>query len=220
MDADAFVEQVNSACATELERLGSEKALIATTDAELETTRVLKEAILVEQRAKATFEAWVVDESDENARAAFERTASQEDDHAERIITRLKNIDSEESEYLNNHPDPEADAVHRELRALETTQERVAAGMVGRPLVSSRTLLQTINFFINEADESTADLFRTIRAETDAAVMDGAMLLETVCETDTEKHQAEAAAISIIETAYEEYAQTLDEMGLDPRPLC
>lgn len=211
MDTSAFIDRVNSECATELDRLGSEKALVATTMAELETDRVLETAAQAELRAEATFEAWSTDEDHDAARDAFERCVGKEREHADRIIDRLGS---------DEDLDPRADDLHQYLRELETTPERVGAGMVGRPLASSRTLLQTINFFVNEADEDTADLFRDIRAETETLVEEGATLLETVCQTDEDAEDAETAAVEAIQTAYGEYAETLEEMGLDPRPIC
>jgi bacterioferritin (cytochrome b1) len=211
MDASAFIDRVKSECATELERLGSEKALVATTMAELENDRVLETAAQAELRAEATFDAWSTDENHDAARDTFEQCAAQEREHADRIIDRLEG---------DRDLDPRADDLHQYLRALETTPERVGAGMVGRPLASSRTLLQTINFFVNEADEVTADLFRDIRTETETLVEEGTTLLETVCETDGERDNAETAAVEAIQTAYGEYVETLEGMGLDPRPVC
>lgn len=211
MDASAFIDRVNSDCATELERLGSEKALVATTMAELETDRVLETAAQAELRAEATFEAWSTDEDHDAARDAFEQCAEKERSHAAPIIDQLG-----QGEDL----DPHADDLHQYLRELETTPERVGAGMVGRPLASSRTLLQTINFFVNEADENTANLFRDIRAETETLAEEGATLLETVCQTDQDVKDAETASVKAIQTAYGEYAETLEGMGIDPRPIC
>ena len=77
-----------------------------------------------------------------------------------------------------------------------------------------------INFFVNEADEPTADLFRDLRSETKALTDAGAELLDDVCETDGEWERARRAAEEVIEVAYQEYASTLEEMGLDPAPVC
>ncbi|MEF8937172.1 MAG: rubrerythrin family protein, partial [Halovenus sp.] len=75
------------------------------------------------------------------------------------------------------------------------------------------------NFFVNEADTTAAEIFREIRAETDEQVDTGASVLAEICDAD-DWERAERAAEEAIEVAYTEYAETLDEMGLDPKPVC
>ncbi|MFC7172975.1 hypothetical protein ACFQL0_05665 [Haloplanus litoreus] len=89
MDGDTLVETVTGDRATELDRLGSEKSLVATTAARLDRASVLAAADAAERRAAETFAAWAADESDDAARAAFERVAAQERDHAERVADLL-----------------------------------------------------------------------------------------------------------------------------------
>ena len=212
MDGDTLVEAVRDRMATELDRLGSEKALVATTAAQLDREHVLSATLAAERRAAATFEAWAADEADADARAAFERVAATERDHAERIAALLDGPET--------GAEVAADPLHAHLRDLTATPERVAAGLVARPLVSSRSLLQVINFFVNEADESAADTVREFRAETDALVEDGAALLETCCESEADWERAVDAAAETVRVAYDEYAETLRGMGVDPAPVC
>lgn len=209
MDEADFVERVQQSNTTELKRLGSEKALVATTAASLDRETVLEQAAAAEARAVATFEQWASDEANDIASEAFATAAEQEEGHYDRIC------DLAEIEVT----DPPADALHTHLRDLDDTVERVGAGLVARPLVASRSLLQVINFFVNEAEPATADLFREIRAETDEQVDDGASVLTEICESD-DWERAERAAEDAIEVAYTEYAETLEEMGLDPKPVC
>ncbi|WP_254546378.1 rubrerythrin family protein [Halomarina pelagica] len=211
MDADEFTATVREECERELDRLGSEKALVAATAARLDREHVLASAARAELRAVETFESWAASESAEAARAAFVDAAEREREHADRVVALL----DEDVE-----PDPDADPLHEYLRGLDSTAERVAAGMVGRPMVTDRTLLQTINFFVNESDERTADRFRELRGETREMVEEGARLLEEVCEGDDDWERAEEAAVEVVERAYEEYAETLEGMGVDPRPVC
>jgi hypothetical protein len=212
MDGDTLVETVRERTATELDRLGSEKALVATTAAQLDREHVLSATLAAERRAAETFEMWADDEADADARAAFERVAATERDHAARVAALLDDpaVDA----------DPDPDPLHAHLRDLETTPERVAAGLVARPLVSSRSLLQVINFFVNEADEAAADIVREFRAETDALVDDGAALLETCCTDEDDWERAVDAAAETVRVAYDEYAETLQGMGVDPAPVC
>jgi hypothetical protein len=210
MNGEELVDAVRESEATALERLGKEKALIATTDASLERADVLRAAGAAEARARATFEAWAADEPDDTAREAFEAVAETEAHHLDRVETLLG----------ESIADPEPDPLHELLAGLESTPERVGAGLVGRPLAAERTLLQVVNFFINEADNAAADEFRAIRSETQATVETGAEVLDVVCGPDADWVVAQKAAEDAIGAAYDDYAETLTGMGLDPKPVC
>jgi hypothetical protein len=212
MDGDTFVETVREQMRTELDRLGSEKALVAATAAQLTRERVLESTLAAERRAATTFEAWAEHEERPDTREAFERIAALERDHADRVGALLDDPDVA--------ADPDPDALHAHLRDVEGTPERVATGLVARPLVSSRSLLQVVNFFVNDADESAADVIRDLRSETDALVDDGAALLDTCCASDAEWDRALDAATETVAVAYDEYAERLRGMGVDPAPVC
>jgi hypothetical protein len=209
MDGDAFLDSVRESNATALNRLGSEKALIANTSASLDRQTVLETTATAELRAAETFEAWAADEASERASEAFADAAERERTHYERVCE-LGEIDD---------IDPDADALHTYLRGLDETVPRAAPGLVARPLIASRSLLQVINFFVNEGDDSTANVFRELRKETDEQAKSGTAVLEDIYDAD-DWNSAEDAATAAIETAYEEYADRLEEMGVDPKPVC
>lgn len=210
MDGRELVEAVRASKATVLDRLGKEKALIAVTNADLTAGTVLRAAAASERRAQRTFEAWAEGEPNDAAREAFERVAATEADHYERVAAHVDDPPTE----------PEPDPLHASLRGIERTVERVGAGLVGRPLASERTLLQAINFFVNEADDSTADLFRDLREETRELPGTGGTLLDELCSGEDDWVLARKAAEDAIQVAYNDYAETLDGMGLDPKPVC
>jgi hypothetical protein len=210
MNDEQLIATVREACATELERLGKEKALIATTQASLNRIDVLQAAAMAEARAQTTFELWATTESNTSAREAFETAAVTEADHR----TQISDLLDEPIE------EPDMDPLHRYLAELESTPERVGAGLVGRPMAAERTLLQVVNFFLNEADSTTTDEFRAIRGETQAMITTGASLLETICDDAADWVVAQQAAESAIGTVYDDYAETLSGMGLDPKPVC
>lgn len=210
MNGDELVATVRESMETELDRLGSEKALLAQTDATLDAERVLTAVAAAEARTVETVEAWAEDESDERVREAFADVVAREEDHLDRIVAAMDGeVDASGEDPVQDH-----------LRSLDGTVERVAAGTVGRPLVASRTLLQVVNFFINEGDTANTERFREIREETDDLVVEGAALLDAVCETDEDWERARAATEETIAVAYREYANTLEGMGLDPKPVC
>jgi hypothetical protein len=210
MDAAALVDAVESETATELDRLGSSKLLVALTGADLDADTVLRAAAGSERAACETFRAWADTEPDATAGAAFDAVAEQEADHYERVAAELDGFE----------PPDEVDALHAYLRGLEGTVERAAAGLVGRTLVSTRAHTQLIGFFVNEADRARADLFRDLKADTDAALDDGRDVLDTVCGSGDDWTRAEDAAVAAVETAYDEYVGALDDLGLDPKPVC
>jgi hypothetical protein len=211
MDGPAFREAVTDATATELDRLGSNKLLVALTGADLTTEAVLRTAAHSEAAARETFRSWA-DEENPAAREAFERTAAREADHYERVLGALEDPDFEPA-------GGDGGPMHAYLRAREDTVERVAAGMVGRGLVSLRTHAQVVGFFVNEADPIRADLFRDLRAETEDTLERGLSLLETLCD-DEDWERARMVAEYVVQVAYDDYADALGEMGLDPKPVC
>ncbi|WP_458206027.1 rubrerythrin family protein [Haladaptatus sp. NG-SE-30] len=202
MDADDFADSVRDAKTTELDRLGSQQLLVALTGADLEPETVLSAAAKSEHTAAETFSAWA--ESND----AFERLADQERDHHRRVV-------EEGDEFEAADPDP----MHAFLRELDDDVSR-AGGLVGRSLVGDRTLLQVVNFFVNRAAERRANLFRDLRAETNENVADGVSMLAEWCESEEDWERAHDVAEETIQVAYDDYADTLTGMGLDPKPIC
>lgn len=214
MEPTAFRDRVTEATATELDRLGSQQLLLALTDADLERESVLSAAANAERRARETFEGWSKTEENDHAREAFEREAEREREHEEHVVYLLA------GEFDPGGDAADLDAMHAHLREIGETIPRVGAGMVGRSLVGTQTHLQLVSFFINEADERTADVFRELRTETEETLEIGLTLLDELCETDDDWTRAQEAAILVIQVAYEEYAESLRGMGLDPKPIC
>ena len=211
MDANTFRETVEEAKATELDRLGSSQLLVALTGAELDDRSVLEVAAHSEHAARETFREWAATEADPAVREAFETVAEQEDEHLRRVRELLDDPDFEPAD---------GGPMHAYLRGREDTVERVAGGMVGRPLVSLRTHAQVIGFFVNEADESAADTFRDLRAETGAVIDDGLELLAARCATDEDWERARMVAEYVVRVAYDDYADALAELGLNPKSIC
>jgi hypothetical protein len=209
MDGETFREAVTTAKRTELDRLGSSKLLVALTDADLTAERVLRTAAASEHAARETFRGWAATEADDRARAAFEAAAEQEDEHYDRVRAEL-----------DDYEPPGPSAMHAYLREREATVERVAAGLVGRSLVSVRIHGQVIGFFVNEADERRADLFRDLKADTEATVATGLDLIEHVVDGEDDAETAQAVAEYVIQVAYDEYADSLTALGIDPKPVC
>jgi hypothetical protein len=210
MDAASFPDAIADAKGVELDRLGSQQSLVALTDAELDAETVLRTSAQSEHVARETFSAWAENEASGDASETFSALAEQEADHYERVVAELKD---------DFEPSDDVDPMHAHLRELDATIER-AAGLVGRSLAADRTQLQVVNFFVNEADERWAELLRDLRADTQDAVSTGAELLERQCADDSDRKRARETAEEVVQIAYDEYAETLQGMGLDPKPIC
>lgn len=201
MDSADTIEAVLETAATELDRLGSDKLLIAVTGATLEPDAVRGAATTRERALAESLDDWAGDEADETVAAIFETAAAAAADRADRIDATADGTDA-----LTEH-----------FETVEGTAARVGAGLVAAPLVADRFYLQVVNFYVNEPDEASADRFRDIR--TDAASLDRAQDALDALSAD-QREQARDAAVAAIEAVYGDYAETLESMGLDPRPVC
>ncbi|EMA33552.1 hypothetical protein [Haloarcula japonica] len=200
MDAGATIDAVRDQTETERDRLGSDKVLIAATDATLETGAVLTAAATRESGLADILDRWAA-EADSDVAAQFEAAAEAATERADRIDADAGDSDG----FLDN------------LETVSGTARRVGAGLVAAPLVADRFYLQVVSFFVNEADEQRADTFREIRREA-SALDDGKTVLEYLSES--ERGTAATAATDAIGAAYDDYAETLEAMGLDPKPIC
>jgi len=206
MDGQTLVERVRDGQRVELERLGSDKALIAATDATLEPDAVLGVFVGQERQLGDAVERWADQADDGRVQEAFASAAASARDH-------VADLEVE----LTGDP-PAGDGL--ELGDPGTVPEQVGAGFVGGSLVADRTLLQGISFFVNEADRGRADLLRTIREDVEDRLDTGADLLGECCADEGDWDRALTAAEAVVAAAYEEYATTLERMGLDPKPVC
>lgn len=210
MDRPALRDAVSDTKRTELNRLESNKLLIALTDAEITPERMLQAAADSEHAAHTTFSQWADNESTDEAWELFLDVAERERTHRQRVL------DAMAAEYEPT----DGGTVHEYLRGREKTLVRVAAGLIGRGLVADRTHAAVIAFFRNESDSARAALFRTLREETKAGTERGLNLLETLCESERDWADAEAVAEYTIQVAYDDYADALRGMDIDPKPGC
>ncbi|QCW04758.1 rubrerythrin family protein [Natrinema pallidum] len=209
-DPDAFVDTVSEDNQTALSRLGSSKSLYADTGGEIETEPVLEATADAEYAAWQTFREWADDETDDDARAAFETTAAEEQDHYETVDGELAD---------DGYEPGDVPALHEYLRDQTDTVSRAGA-LVGRILASQRSKDQVVGYFVGDADPQTASLFRGFGEDLDDQLERATALLETVCESDADWDRAKEAATGSIQTAYDEYVETLEGMGANPKPVC
>jgi len=207
MDADSFRGAVAAAKQTELDRLGSSKRLVAVTGADLSTGTVLERAAASEAAAADAFAA-LADASEGDAAETFDALAATERDHYDRV-----------AEELGEGVSAEAGAIHDCLREHDDAISRAGA-TVGRGLVADRTLAQFVGFFVNDADEARASLFRDLRSDTDRDTDEAVELVASLCESASDWERARAAAEAAVDAAYDEYVAALNEMGVDAKSVC
>ena len=200
MDAADTIAAVEDATTTERARLGSDKLLIATTGATLESDEVWRSAATREAGVADALEHWA-DEADGPVAAAFADAATAAADRRDRIEA----------------TPAEPDALSAHLQSAEGVAERVGAGLVAAPLVLDRLYLQVVSFFVNEADAGSADVARELRS---GASDLGPAKAALAALDESGRERARDAAVEAVEVAYGEYATALESMGLDPRPVC
>jgi len=211
MTASDFVDDVREANQTALSRLGSSKSLYAETDGELEADQVLRAAAIAEDAASETLAAWADDEADAEAADLFATVADEEADHYETVAGELDDPPQA--------ADGETPAIQSVLRAFDDTVERVG-GLVGRCLVAKQSKEQYTGYFTGQADPQTASLFRGLGDDVDGQIEAAADLIDAVCESDDDRERAHDAASDAIQAAYDEYTESLEAMGVNPKPVC
>jgi rubrerythrin len=208
---DDFIESVRTENKTALSRLGSSKALYAETDGDIEAETVLRAAAIAEDTARETFAAWADDEGNEAAASLFSDLADEEADHYETVAGKLDDAPTA--------ADAELSAIQSTLRGFESTIER-AGGLVGRCLVAKKSKEQYTGYFVGDADPRTASVFRDLGGDVEDQLDRAAALVESLSEDDDDLDRAREAASAAIQAAYDEYTESLESMGVNPKPVC
>jgi len=176
MDADGLRAAVEAEHADALDLLGSRELLVALSDGDPRPAALLAAAADSEYAARETFREWADGTVDPALRDVFEAVAEQEDDHFHRVRTAMGDDDV--------HDPERSGPMHAYLRGREDPIQQVAAGMVGRTLVSLRTHGRLIDFFDAVDGHDRAALFRDLRAETAACLDDGLAILDERADGD------------------------------------
>ncbi|WEL22241.1 ferritin family protein [Halorhabdus sp. BNX81] len=209
MNAEQFIDGIRDDNDTALSRLGSSKALYADTAGEMGEETVLSAAADAEHHAAVTYQQWADNEGNDEVADAFAETAAEERDHYERVAGKLD----------DHEPSEGVPAIQDYLRGLDGTVERLG-GFVGRTIAAEKSKEQFTGYFVGEADPQTAQLFRDVGSDLDPQLDRAGELLESVCESDDDWEQAAEAATGAIQTAYDAYTESLESMGVNPKPVC
>jgi hypothetical protein len=207
MNSEDFLEQVRSENQTALSRLGSSKSLYALTGGELNKEGVLTVAADLSRTSSALFADW--DDTDVAALAQeFATVAGEEESWAETAADKL----GEEPE--------QTDLVFYDTLGECTTPVERAAGLLGHTLVAKKIQEQLVGFFIGQADPKTSQTFRDYGTDLDDRRGRALDALETACTEDADWDTALASAKRVIDSAYEVYTKRLEDMGVNPKPVC
>jgi len=208
MDSEEFIDAARAENETELSRLGSSKSLFADTGGEMNAEDVLIAAATAEHYAAETYGLWADAESGDVAEA-FAETEREERSHYETVVGEL-----------DGHEPGAIPAIQAYLRELDDTAARLG-GFVGRTIAAEKSKTQITGFFVGDADPQTAGLFREMGGDLDAQLSRAAALLDAECGDDEERwDRAREAADGAIQTAYDEYTDALESMGVNPKPVC
>lgn len=199
MDATDIVDAVESDLQTELSRLGSSKSLYADTEGELEPDRVLGAIADGAHHAADTFRGWAAD-------------ADPFADAADRLADQYETLEGE----LGGHEPGDEPAVVAALADAEGESERLGA-LVGWSLVAERKASQATGFFTGQADPGTASTLRAF-GEDFEAIREAA--LEALADRDGDGEVAAEAANAVVQAAYDAYFETLEDLGVNPKPVC
>jgi hypothetical protein len=206
MDASELRDAVEAETATELERLGADKVLLAATGADLSTPAVVTALDAALARQQRALEDWADAASDDDLAATFEDVAADVATAREPFADDVR--DDADVEVLLDLGDPAGD------------YSRAGAGLVAAPLVVDRLALQGVSFFVNEADTAGADRCRALRTAMEDLRSHTDPALEGACTSDGAWERVEAGATGAIAASYQRYASVLEGMGLDPKPVC
>ena len=204
MNGDDLASELRDDHETEFSRLGSSKAMYALTAGEMDGDSVRTAAAADAVAFAAVLDGWAEDADDATGTLVTD-LAKAARDHAAAIAD-----------------DPSADEqlpLYETLAGFDAAPARIG-GLLGRYLVLSEYASQMIGFFVGDADPMAANDFREFRSELDAEHDRVVDALDAVCDTDDEWAAARDAAEAMIATAYDDYVETLESMGIKPKNVC
>lgn len=206
MNGPAFRRAVADATEGALAAFASDRLLPALAGGEVTRDRLLRAMADSEHAAHGTFRRWADDEADPEAQATFAAVARQEADHRDRVLA-----------VLGGPYDPaDGGPLHTYLRSRTDTVQRLAAGLVARPLVSVAAYGRLREWFESTDDADAAALARDLRAETDETLADGLALLAARCDDAGDWERARLVAEYTVQVAHDDFEDGLRSAGVDP----
>jgi hypothetical protein len=199
MDTDEFTDALREAHETPLSRLGSSKSLYALTGGEMTGDAV---------RAAVAGEA-------ARAAEAYDDLAAATDGETATLLSDLAASARDQAETAGGTP---TDRSFPELTALADTETDAGrlGGALARQLLAETRVAQAVGFFVGDADPQSAETFRSLRG---AVETDRDRVADALAAVD-DRETARAAADAVIEAAYDDYVESLEAMGVEPKNVC
>ncbi|WP_267641379.1 rubrerythrin family protein [Haloarchaeobius amylolyticus] len=207
MDSDDFLETIRNENQTALSRIGSSKSLYAFTGGDMDAETIESVAAGFADVNADLFGAWpneVDEDTDEELTAFYAKVADEEGDWYDDIGAEVSGEDY---------------AFHEQLREFTDPVTRTA-GLVGYTLVELKLADQFVGFYVGNADPQTAQTYRDRKAELEARLDSATEHLARICTDDADEALAEETASNIVQSVYEVYTARLEEMGVNPKPVC
>jgi len=159
-DAKAFVEELMGEIHQLFDQLGIHETLEAESDGPLAIAPLLKLALVSELEAAEIAAHWLPDTPEIEAKTILAEQCSDELRHYNLIMDRLKELGEDMTDF-----DPLSEGyspLFHYLRALRSTEERIAAGPFACEAVAEVRNAQFIDFCRSVDDEKTAELYENI----------------------------------------------------------
>jgi hypothetical protein len=205
MNGDDFQSTLRDDHETAFSRLGSSKAMYALTGGEMDGDRIREAAAADALALAATLDEWSATTTQDSVVSLFADLADAARDRA---------ADVDDDPALGDEP-----RLYETLVPFESTPARLG-GLLGRYLVALEHAGQMVGFFVGDADPMAADDFRDLRSALERERERVVDALDDVCETGDDWDAARDAADAVIETAYDDYVETLESLGIKPKNVC
>ncbi|MEZ3142548.1 transcription antitermination protein [Halobaculum sp. MBLA0143] len=199
MDTEEFTDALREAHETPLSRLGSSKSLYALTGGEMAGDAV---------RAAVAREATLAAET-------YDDLAAATDGETRTLLSDLAASARDQAETAGTEPTDRQFPDLEALAATETDAGRLG-GALARQLLAETRVAQAVGFFVGDADPQSAQTFRSLRS---AVETDRDRVAEALAGVD-DRETAREAADAVIEAAYEDYVESLESMGVEPKNVC
>ena len=219
MDASDLAATLRDDHETAFSRLGSSKAMYAITNGEMDGG-IVRAAAAINADAIST----VTDEWSDNNISDTDGHVDEIDETDPDAVFALIATDAGKRAMDLNPDISQKETVSRPrlydvLESMETIASRLG-GLLARSLITIEQVSQMVGFFIGNADTKTANEFRDLKSMIESDRDRILTALNSTCESDTAWEDAQNSADAVIEAAYDEYVDSLEQMGIKPKNVC
>ena len=215
--SEVFVRELLGAHAGLLESLGDAGVSSGEETPRASLPQLLRVALVNEISASELAAAWMPSTTEIDVKTALGRQAGDEARHFQLVEKRLQALGVSTADFVA----PAPSALFQYLRSLETTAERIAAGMVALESIAYRVNESFVRLCETLGDSETARLYReVIQPEEQHHHRTGCALLSRHASTPEAETRARAASLRALEIAASLRAAAAHELGTQSFPGC